>query len=225
MKNGLLYFVKKPLRGRVKTRLALNDEQRLGIYRAFIEDVSQQLAQVDADIWVCHAPAEAEDYFCTWLGEQFNYLAQEEGDLGTRLASACKTLQQRSYQKIAVIGSDIPEINAALIDDAFASLDNYDSCIGPCPDGGYYLLGINSHRYSPTIFSDIEWSSAAVLKQSVAAIETLGLSLQRLESRDDIDTLDDLRDYAQRNHTKNSKTMDYIRKECPGLLSTEGQKR
>jgi glycosyltransferase A (GT-A) superfamily protein (DUF2064 family) len=59
----------------------------------------------------------------------------------------------KNYEKLIVIGSDSPDIPSGIITDAFNKLEKYDSVIGPCKDGGFYLLGFtNKHFFSNNIF-------------------------------------------------------------------------
>ena len=46
------------------------------------------------------------------------------------------------YQKIIILGSDLPDLDNDLIKNAFSKLTLNDYVIGPSEDGGYYLLGM-----------------------------------------------------------------------------------
>lgn len=39
------------------------------------------------------------------------------------------------------MGSDIPDVNAAVLDAAFLVLDSHQLVLGPACDGGFYLIG------------------------------------------------------------------------------------
>ena len=64
------------------------------------------------------------------------------------------------------------------------------ACIGPCEDGGYYLLGLS--RPEPALFESVDWGSERVLGQTLAQAAKTGLALAELEVQFDIDTVEDL---------------------------------
>ncbi|MCR9204385.1 MAG: DUF2064 domain-containing protein, partial [Halobacteriovoraceae bacterium] len=76
-------------------------------------------------------------------------------------------------------------------------LEKNDVVLGPCPDGGYYLVGLK--KSSPQIFEDISWSTNQVLEQTLERIDTQGLTCSQLHLLSDIDTLDDLKLWSERN--------------------------
>jgi hypothetical protein len=64
-------------------------------------------------------------------------------------------------------------------------------------DGGYYLIGTNKMQYK--LFQDISWSTERVVTQTLAIVNSLGLSYHLLPNLIDIDTADDLRLWQKRN--------------------------
>ena len=62
--------------------------------------------------------------------------------------------------------------------------------LGPCDDGGYYLIGSRVH--APALFEGVAWSTSAVLEQTTGRAEDAGLTWGVLPSCYDIDTMDDL---------------------------------
>ncbi len=98
-----------------------------------------------------------------------------------------------SQSKAIIIGSDCPDISSQIIEEAFIRLDKHDCVIGPSEDGGYYLLGMK--KLHSALFEDIEWSSSKVMEQTIRKIESLQLSYTQLPKLNDIDTIDDLRQF------------------------------
>jgi uncharacterized protein len=98
----------------------------------------------------------------------------------------CK--RQRCMQAI-VVGTDIPDVSAAILVQAAQLLDAHDVVFGPVEDGGYYLVGMKAPQ--PAVFQDVSWSTSVVLAQSLQKAAAAGLrvapvhSLPRLR---DIDT-------------------------------------
>ena len=57
--------------------------------------------------------------------------------------------------------------------------------LGPCTDGGYYLLGLKApHR---RLFEDVAWSTAQVAQQTRARAAEIGLPLHELPEWYDVD--------------------------------------
>lgn len=217
----LLVFLKEPIPGRVKTRLAadVGDNEATRFYKAMVEVQLQQLHGLnDTRIRFCYAPDDAGDAISFWLLPKMNastgpndhlFLApsspfksethqevelhaQGEGDLGTRLNRAFAQGFEDGFNEIAVIGTDCPDCGSRWINAAFARLSSSPDrhgIIGPCPDGGYYLLALKSH--TPALFTDIPWSSEHVLTATQTAAQEAGLHIEELPPLSDIDNLDD----------------------------------
>ena len=96
----------------------------------------------------------------------------------------------RTADRVCVIGTDAPGVDAALVRSAFAALESADCVIGPAEDGGYYLIGLRQNH--PTLFQDIEWSTPRVFEQTLAHASSAGLSIETLETLVDVDVLEDL---------------------------------
>ena len=62
--------------------------------------------------------------------------------------------------------------------------------VGPAWDGGYYLLGLR--RPERALFTDVAWSTGAVLRQTLAAAAARGLVPTMLEAWYDVDEPHDL---------------------------------
>ena len=76
-------------------------------------------------------------------------------------------------------------LTSDIIQAAFDALDSHDMSIGPALDGGYYLLGLRAPHQS--LFEDIVWSTASVLKETLQKAKTLQLSVYQLPTLSDID--------------------------------------
>ncbi len=186
--NALILFARRPELGKVKTRLAagIGDELALKFYKkllAHARDIARATETADAKVFLTDT---TNDEFWT----EFEVFQQPAGDLGERMQSAFETVFEQGYEKVAIIGSDCPELTAAEIEKAFYLLDTVDVVMGPATDGGYYLLGMNTmHR---PLFSGIPWSTEEVAAKTMAIAEKEGLQLQQLSAHSDIDTVEDL---------------------------------
>jgi hypothetical protein len=73
---------------------------------------------------------------------------------------------------VVIMSTDSPHVPLAWIAEGFALLDQHDVVLGPCTDGGYYLVGM---RAPHDIFSAIQMSTPTVLAETQALAEHLGL--------------------------------------------------
>ena len=187
--HALILFVKAPRIGTVKTRLQpeLTRDQSLLLYQAMVEDTVRQFSGVGfCDLKIFFHPADAYEVMKTWLGNQLDYFPQQGNDLGERMYHAIAEMLNQKYDKVALVGSDIPTLDAATMVRAFASMDNYDVVLGPCNDGGYYLIGMKLPQ--PELFKGITWSTNLVLQQTIHRARSAGLEIVQLEKKSDIDT-------------------------------------
>ena len=72
-------------------------------------------------------------------------LRQRGRDLGERLEGAFRFLLRR-HPAAVVIGTDSPLLSGRLLRIALGELRVCDAVLGPCPDGGYYLVGLRPGR-------------------------------------------------------------------------------
>lgn len=86
-----------------------------------------------------YLPARAEDYF-RGLAPDMALSPQRGADLGERLEHLLAAALEGGAQKAVVIGSDSPTLPAAYIVQVFTLLDTHQLVLGPCDDGGYYLI-------------------------------------------------------------------------------------
>ncbi|MDW7728192.1 MAG: glycosyltransferase [Candidatus Methanoperedens sp.] len=76
------------------------------------------------------------------------------------------------------------------ISEGLDRLDNTDVVLGPCEDGGYYLIEARAHF--PGIFKNIPWSTQDVTGKTIEKAKGSGLVVSMLEPWYDVDTIDDL---------------------------------
>jgi uncharacterized protein len=189
--NLLIIFVKTPVKGRVKTRLArtIGDENALNVYRRLIDHTCfvAGKAEADTEIW-CSDPGGAQ---FEWGVPGAEVKVQILGSLGEKMNYSFKEAFDNGYKRVVIIGSDCYEITSGHINDAFQYLEKSDVVIGPSVDGGYYLLGMNS--WYPNLFKNISWSTTVVYQQTLLRVSEEEYSILLLETLNDIDTIEDLR--------------------------------
>ena len=207
-KNLLIFFIKAPWLGNVKTRLQpeLTPEQLVMIYRAMVEDTVSQFGDVGfCDVIIFCYPADSSYEMKNWLGNRFEYFPQHGNDLGERMHNAIAEMLNQKYNKVLLTGSDIPTLDATIIMKALSSLDDHDLVLGPSLDGGYYLIGMKQPH--PELFQGITWSTNHVFEQTMQKAREAKLEIMQIESKSDIDTyreLEQLWCYLKRQNMKDN---------------------
>ncbi len=210
----ILFYVKFPEAGQVKTRLArdIGDAHAVELYRCFILDMLDSFAQLPQQVFICYAPEEAEQQFKEWLGETYLYMPQAGRDLGTRMRNSFQEAFDCGFQHVCIIGSDLPDLPDQYVTEAFERLHSFDSIIGPSHDGGYYLLGFRNETFFPEIFQDISWSQSSVYMETIKKFTQQKTNFFTLAPWDDIDNLQELQqwDQQQTDNTRALRTMSYL---------------
>lgn len=187
-KEALIIFVRNPVQGRVKTRIAatIGDENALAIYKHLLQYTKQIVSFLDVTKHVFYADElNGNDL---WDGNE-KYL-QTGNDLSDRMKNAFNCVFAKGYSKVIIIGSDCFELTPSIIDSAFDYLDESDIVIGPAKDGGYYLLGMSTPH--PYLFENIQWSTNRVFNETLGIIRENNLSISLLPELNDIDEEKDI---------------------------------
>lgn len=227
MRTAIAMMTKLPIPGFCKNRLyeVLDVHESAEFQRRCIRDLAAMIRESGLPLYIHYAsPGEYEP--AEKLGE-VSYIPQKGGDLGERMYNA---VQQTllDYAAVIVIGSDLPDLGSDVLQQVITELEHSDLVLGPCRDGGYYLLGTKGGHLE--VFRDISWSSPLVLEQTLGKSKQAGLSYRLLETRQDIDTWSDLVDYYYRNHgVGNSAAYTYaeqlVKKYLPAIMAPEVEKR
>ena len=142
-------------------------------------------------------------------------VAQPPGTLGERMRAVMASCFERGARAVALVGSDLPEIQADAVAQAFCLLeeDPETLVLGPAADGGYYLVAAAS---VPDVFDGIAWGSGAVLAQTVAAAARTGRRVRLIGPLSDIDTVQDLNRLRTAPAGQASRTARWVRARLPG---------
>jgi len=191
--NALIIFIRNPIRGKVKTRLAqtLGEAKALYIYKELLEITRQQSIKVNAQCYLYYSDHIELD---AWSENTFIKRVQFGEDLGARMVNAFNEVLQ-THSKAIIIGSDCPYITSHIIDHSFHLLSNNDVIIGPAKDGGYYLLGMKST--SPLLFESMPWSESSLYEKTIEKLNQLNFTHSSLIQLEDIDTEEEWNRYVQ----------------------------
>ncbi len=189
--HTLIIFVKNPIPGTVKTRIArtVGNEAAVQVYEHLLAHTQQLVAKLTCDRAVYYGDFINPDD--GWNG--YPKHLQTGSDLGERMQNAFSEQFCREADKIIIIGSDCFELTPQHIEQAFTALDTADVVIGPATDGGYYLLGMK--RLHSFLFADMPWSQADLRQQTEQAIAQHGLTFTLLDELSDIDEWTDYQRY------------------------------
>jgi hypothetical protein len=111
------------------------------------------------------------------------------------MSLAFQTAFDRGATAVVIIGSDCPQLDTEILEQAFDAIRQYNLILGPATDGGYYLIGLQ--RFLPQLFYDIAWSTETVLPQTMAIAEQAGLTIFCLPTLSDVDYPEDLELWQQ----------------------------
>lgn len=190
MKTALIIFVRNPVLGKVKTRLAasVGEQKALQVYQQLLLHTRDITIDLPCDRFVFYADFINEADI--WSAPEFNKRLQQGDDLGKRMQHAFEELFAAGFDKVAIIGSDCYQLTGDIIVDAFTTLQRADVVIGPAGDGGYYLLAMQ--QMIPEIFEEIPWSTPVVLSKTMAILQHRQYKTALLKELNDVDEEKDL---------------------------------
>jgi rSAM/selenodomain-associated transferase 1 len=192
----LQIFAKEPVPGSVKTRLArtIGAPAAARVYVELAEtcfaaamEARRRGCVARVELWC--APA-ADSPACMNWGRRYGFELhpQGDGDLGARMRRAAESALARG-ERVILIGTDCPGLDADVLDDAAAALDDHDAVLVPAMDGGYVALGM---CYPVDVFSGIAWSTSEVAAATRARFAAAGIRWCELPPLHDVDDGDDL---------------------------------
>ncbi|PJF39267.1 MAG: hypothetical protein CUN55_14845 [Phototrophicales bacterium] len=194
MKPILLLFLKAPIPGLVKTRLAakIGHDEACAVYR---ELVAKQIGSIpeDWEVQIHYTGCTHVSQMSDWINvPAYTYHEQTNGGLGERLSHAFQmAFNHKGEQPVFAIGGDCPYLRRNILNNAQSLLDQADIVLGPASDGGYYLIGMN--KFYPDCFKDISWSTEHVYEQTLEKIHAMELDYGILETLEDVDDIQSLR--------------------------------
>jgi rSAM/selenodomain-associated transferase 1 len=204
MFNGgcaLALMTKAPRAGEVKTRLVppLTNEEAARLNRCFLQDTGSAISVCCSRLAVpnsgwpivygiaVYTPVGAESDYANILPPNFSLLPQRGENFGERLYFAADDLFRCRFDTVCLIDSDSPTVPAENFARAveLLSLPGDHIVLGPCDDGGYYLIGLKkSHR---EVFEGIDWSTDRVFEQTKQRARQIGVGVRELPRGFDVD--------------------------------------
>ena len=187
-KNLLIVFVKNIRLGKVKTRLAksIGNENAFEVYK-YLVDITEKVTEainIEKHIYFSDAIIEEK-----W--PKTAKFVQKGEDLGQKMQYSIQKGFDDGFEKIVLIGSDLPDISSQIIQQGFNALNKTPIVFGPAKDGGYYLIGL-TQPYN-FLFENKPWSQSTLLDVTLTELNAHNLTYSLLQPLNDIDTLEDLK--------------------------------
>lgn len=186
-KELVIVFVKNIKLGKVKTRLAktIGDQGAFEVYSNLVKVTEMATKDLSVDKRIYFSDATVDTI---WKND---YKTIQHGvDLGERMKNAFKKGFEDGYERIILIGSDLPDITGNHINKGLEALKQNEVSFGPAEDGGYYLIGLSKmHNF---VFDNKPWSKTHLLEETLSELKENGVTFTTLVTLNDIDTYDDL---------------------------------
>jgi len=181
-------FAKPPRPGSAKTRLipAVGAAGSAALAGAFLQDVWSAVRSLP---WARTVIASTAPFALSVDDDSPEVWQQGEGDLGARLERILRRALSESEFAIA-LGADSPGLPLRLLEQARDAIREADAVIGPCEDGGFYLLGLR--RCPPGLLDKITWSNTGTFEQVLARLRDAELRVSVLDPWFDVDRPEDL---------------------------------
>lgn len=192
-------MVRVPVPGRVKTRLAagVGEAAACTLYVAMVADALAAVAASGLELHLVY-DGNLDSLPAAWLAGAAVVRPQRGGDIGARMAGAFEDCLATGCEGVILAGSDLPDLEAAVIRRARAALAEHGAVLAPSADGGYGLIGLGRRTFRRELFAgDIPWSTDRVLTTSLERFDRCGLAVHLLGTMRDIDTPADLEAYRR----------------------------
>ena len=239
--SALALMTKAPRAGQVKTRLVppLTSEEAAQLNRCFLQDtgaaisvccsnlIARNGSRPSAHGVAVYTPVGSESDYTDILPADFSLLPQRGENFGERLYFAAEDLFNCGFESVCLIDSDSPTVPAENFARAveLLSLPGDRIVLGPCDDGGYYLIGLKQlHR---EVFEKIDWSTGRVFEQTRQRATQIGVGVHELPRGFDVDDHATLHRLCVELFGKNTRdnvapqTLEFLRE----LIAHDGRER
>ena len=187
----LIIFAKQPKLGFVKTRLAKESSDELALSVA--KHSLHRLLQKASSHWHGKVQLWLSDTQGFKLPDHLNHIEikQQKGhSLGDKMADAISSTLEQMHHPV-IIGADIAHLPLTLLKEINIQGKQNKSFIGPCEDGGYYV--ISHHSSAKNMFNNIDWGTDKAYEQTIASCLKSNLHFDvTLDTFFDLDHLEDL---------------------------------
>ena len=211
-KQAIIIFSRLPIGSETKTRLAslLNEQQREILHVAMWADIFSEVMNLSGkiNIFLYWTGSGDINNYKKFIPENFILRQQTGGNLGEKMNNAMREIFYTGYNRVVLIGSDIPSVRHENIERAFDSLNHSDVVIGPSEDGGYWLIGMK--KFIPDSFNISKWGNSSVLNSTIKKLNDSGTIYNLADTLQDLDTPDDIKIFMSQADNQDRKTYKYL---------------
>ena len=220
--KALILMTRIPIPGKTKTRLSdiFTGEECAELHKCFLLDLFNifEYIKEDIDVFLAYTPEDSLNIMENIVPKYTKSFPQEGETLGERMENAIKNVLKQGYEKIVLIGSDIPSIQPEDIIKGFQILESNDISLGATFDGGYYLIGMKK-LYKEVFDESIKWGKKSVFEGTMYIVNNLELSIGLTSKHLDIDTKEDIVSFQEKvdggyflGKVLPANTVDYLEK-------------
>ena len=200
-KNAVILFGKYPRGGFVKTRLAktIGDTKATDFYRTCLLGIFAEAIKLPAEYELFFYFAEEADAAAVRAMTPKRIITRPQiaDGLPRRITEAFAEVFELGYEKVVIYSSDVPSLDARVFTRASDSLKKASVVIGSDSDGGYYCLGMDA--YYPELL-DVEYGGdVGMFALTLQKAKQLDLTTTALQELNDVDTVEDLKNFKQNN--------------------------
>ena len=191
METVIIIFAKSPIRAKVKSRLGMEVgiEASLWIYKKLLYHTSK--VTLKSKLKTVLFKNKESPILKTIFKHVNEFQIQKGEDLGSKMENAFGWAFSKKYKKVILIGSDLWSLDEETLIEAEKALEYNDLVIGPCYDGGYYLIGMK--KLNDKLFKGISWGEQKVFKQTLSKVSEN--SVYYLNIKNDIDNEQSLKSH------------------------------
>lgn len=187
---ALAVFARSPEPGKAKTRLSplLGPRGAAEFHAALVSDTLQKVNALGESV-ARYFFGEPGGRLVSSSLTDYRRRLQRGADLGERLERSFKLLLGRHHRAV-IIGSDSPALSERAIRQALGELLRSDAVLGPCPDGGFYLIGLR--RLEAGLFTSVRWGTATAFEDMRGNLTSRDFSCTILKPFADVDRPEDV---------------------------------
>lgn len=220
---AVIIFLRCPKPGHVKSRLArsIGEELACQVYDQCAVRILRSILVPEGNThcFIFYSVSDEEREVKEWLDRHgclrsvAGCQAQLPSDiLGDRLVDAFRSVAKLGYSTIAVVGTDIPDLTAGILQRGIVSLRQHRdgvgprALLGPSVDGGFYMMLLAGDDHTTVVdglnLDRIVWSTGTVYEETTKALVAGGYHVLSKKEADvpvlrDIDVYEDLLQWYQ----------------------------
>lgn len=185
----VVVFGRQPVPGLAKTRLGggIGDRRAAAVYEVMLQRTVDEAVASELPVILELAELPQEGWSPP---HDLPWVLQCDGDLGARMRTAFGRCFDAGYERVVLVGSDIPGLSRAHLRRSIQLLDNVPVVLGPARDGGYYLVA--QRAPGADLFTGITWSVSDTLALTRMRLLDLSLGYGEVETLSDVDCRGDL---------------------------------